>query len=170
MSLSRVQLFATPWTVAHQAPPSMEFSRQEYWRGLPFSSPGDLPTPGIKPRSTCTADKLRLRLSEPLGNPVKAKVANIWCMSFQYFSINIFVVVQSLNCVQLFVTPRTAAHQAPLSSTSSWSLLRFMSVELMMLTISSCAAPFSFSLQSFPAAGSFQMNGFFASGGQITRA
>ena len=42
---------ATPWTVAHQAPPSMGFSRQEYWSGLPFPSPGDLPDPGIKPRS-----------------------------------------------------------------------------------------------------------------------
>jgi len=41
--LSHVQLFAIPWTVAHQAPPSTEFSRQEYWSGLPFSSPGDLP-------------------------------------------------------------------------------------------------------------------------------
>ena len=50
-SLSRVQLFATPWTVAHQAPPSMEFSRQEYWSGLPFPSPGDLPDPGIEPGS-----------------------------------------------------------------------------------------------------------------------
>ena len=46
--LSHVWLFATPWTVAHQAPLSMEFSRQEYWSGLPFSSPGDLPDPGIK--------------------------------------------------------------------------------------------------------------------------
>ena len=45
-SLSRVQLFATPWTVAHQAPPSMGFSRQEHWSGLPFPSPGDLPTQG----------------------------------------------------------------------------------------------------------------------------
>ena len=42
---------ATPWTVAHQAPPSMGFSRQEYWSGVPFPSPGDLPDPGIKPRS-----------------------------------------------------------------------------------------------------------------------
>ena len=42
---------ATPWTVAYQAPPSMGFSRQEYWRGLPFLSPEDLPDPGIKPRS-----------------------------------------------------------------------------------------------------------------------
>ena len=46
--LSRVRLFATPWTVAYQAPPSMGFSRQEYWRGLPFPSPGDLPNPGIE--------------------------------------------------------------------------------------------------------------------------
>ena len=50
-SLSHVQLFATPWTVAYQAPPSMELSRQEYWSGLPFPSPGDLPNPGIKPGS-----------------------------------------------------------------------------------------------------------------------
>ena len=50
-SLSRVRLFAIPWTVAYQAPPSMGFSRQEYWSGLPFPSPGDLPDPGIEPRS-----------------------------------------------------------------------------------------------------------------------
>ena len=47
--LSRVQLFETPWTVAHQAPQSMEFYRQEYWSGLPFPSPGDLANPGINP-------------------------------------------------------------------------------------------------------------------------
>ena len=46
-SLSCIRLFATPWTVAHPAPLSMEFSRQEYWSGMPFPSPGDLP--GIKP-------------------------------------------------------------------------------------------------------------------------
>ena len=50
-SLSCVQLFATPWTVASQAPLSIGFSRQEYWSGLPFPSPGDLPKPGIEPRS-----------------------------------------------------------------------------------------------------------------------
>ena len=49
--LSRVRLFATPWTVAYQAPPSMGFSRQECWNGLPFPSPGDLPDPGIEPGS-----------------------------------------------------------------------------------------------------------------------
>ena len=50
-SLSRVRLFVTPWTVACQAPLSMGFSRQEYWSGLPFPSPGDLSNPGIEPRS-----------------------------------------------------------------------------------------------------------------------
>ena len=47
--LSRVRLFATPWTVAYKLPPSMGFSRQEYWSGLPFPSPGHLPNPGIEP-------------------------------------------------------------------------------------------------------------------------
>ena len=50
-SLSHVRLFVTPWTVAHLAPLSMEFSRQEYWSGLPFPSPGALPDPGIQPGS-----------------------------------------------------------------------------------------------------------------------
>ena len=50
-SLSRVLLFVTPWTVAYQTPPSMEFSRQEYWSGLPFPPPGDLPDLRIEPGS-----------------------------------------------------------------------------------------------------------------------
>ena len=50
-ALSRVQVFATPWTVARQAPSSMEFYRQESWSGLPFPPPGDLPDPGIEPMS-----------------------------------------------------------------------------------------------------------------------
>ena len=50
-SFSCVQLLVTPWTVAHQAPPSMGFSRQEYWSGVPCPSPGDLPDPGIEPGS-----------------------------------------------------------------------------------------------------------------------
>ena len=63
-SLSRVRLFATPWTVAYQTPPSIGFSRQEYWSGLPFPSPGDLPDPGIEPGSPeFQADALT---SEPL--------------------------------------------------------------------------------------------------------
>ena len=66
-SLSRVQIFATLWTIAHQAPLSMGFSRQEYWSGLPFPSPGDLPNPGIEPWSPALqADALS---SEPPGKP-----------------------------------------------------------------------------------------------------
>ena len=66
-SLSHVGLFATPWTVAYQVPPSMGFSRQEYWSGLPFPSPGDLPDPGIEPESPALqADALT---SEPPGSP-----------------------------------------------------------------------------------------------------
>ena len=65
--LSHVQLFVTPWTVAYQASLSMGFARQEYWSGLPFPSLGDLPDPGIEPRSPALqADALP---SEPLGKP-----------------------------------------------------------------------------------------------------
>ena len=72
MLLSRVQLFATLWTVAHQPPPSMGFSRQEYWSGLPFPSPGDLPDPGIEPRSPALqADALP---SEPPGKPADTRM------------------------------------------------------------------------------------------------
>ena len=49
MLLSLVRLFATPWTAVYQAPLSMGFSKQEYWSGLPFPFPGDLPNPGIEP-------------------------------------------------------------------------------------------------------------------------
>ena len=65
--LNRVQLFATLWTVAYQAPPSMGFSRQEYWSGLPFPFPGDLPDPGIEPRSP--ALQAYSLPSEPPGSP-----------------------------------------------------------------------------------------------------
>ena len=63
--LIHVRLFATPWTVAYQAPPSMGFSRQKYWSGLPFPSPGDLPDPGIEPRSP--ASQTDALPSEPPG-------------------------------------------------------------------------------------------------------
>ena len=70
-SLSRVRLFVTPWTVAYQAPPSTGLSRQEYWSGLPFPSPGDLPDPGIEPRSPALeADALT---SEPPGKTIPKK-------------------------------------------------------------------------------------------------
>ena len=67
-SLSRVRLFATPWTVAFQVPPSMEFSRQEYWSGVPFPSPGDLRNPGIEPSSL--ALQIDSLPSEPLEKSI----------------------------------------------------------------------------------------------------
>ena len=64
---SRVQFFVIPWITAHQTPLSMEFSRQEYWSGLPCPSPGDLPDPGIEPGCpVLQADSLP---SEPPGKP-----------------------------------------------------------------------------------------------------
>ena len=89
-SLSHVRLFATPWTVAYQAP-SMGFSRQEYWSGLPFPSPGDLPDPGIEPGSpTLQADALP---SEPsllfgtLHSNGYICIDNIWTPSTYYLVI-----------------------------------------------------------------------------------
>ena len=78
-SLTRVQLFATPWTVAYQAPPSMGFSRQEHWSGWPFPSPGDLPDPGIEPRSL-TLEENALT-SEPPGKPYLQK--ELYYFAFQ---------------------------------------------------------------------------------------
>ena len=105
--LSHVQLFETLWTTAHEAPLSMEFSRREYWSGLPFPSPGDLPDPEIEPRSPALqADFLP---SEP---PRKVKVK-----------------VKSLSHVQLFSIPWAVVYQAPLSTgkntgAGSFSLLQ----------------------------------------------
>ena len=71
-TLSCVQLFASQWTAAYQVPPSIGFSRQEQWSGLPFPSPGDLPDPGIEPRSpTLQADTLS---SEPPGKNERVPV------------------------------------------------------------------------------------------------
>ena len=78
-SLSRVRLFVTPWTVAYQAPQSVEFSRQEYCSGLPFPSPGNLPNSEIEPRSPALqADALP---SEPPGIP-----QYMYLFSFKFFS------------------------------------------------------------------------------------
>ena len=98
-SLSHVWLFVTPWTVAYQAPPSMGFSRQECWSGLPFPSPGDLPEPGIEPGSPALqADALP---SEPPGIHQGA-----WLL---------LLLLSCFSRVRLCVTPETAAHQASLS-------------------------------------------------------
>ena len=70
--LSCVQLFDTPWAVAHQVPLSMEFSRQEYWSVLPFPSPGYLSNPGIEPTSSALAG--RFFITDPEGKPLRVLV------------------------------------------------------------------------------------------------
>ena len=76
--LSHVRLFATPWTVAYQAPLSIGFSRQQYWSGLPFPSPADLPNPGIKPGlQHCRQTLYRLSHQESTGKEGKG-TRNKW--------------------------------------------------------------------------------------------
>ena len=84
----------TLWTVARQAPLSMEFSRQEYWSELPCPSPGDLPHPGIKPRVSCSASFLRLIIGNYLP------IAN-----YKFFTSNHIRSDQLLSRVRLFATP-----------------------------------------------------------------
>ena len=115
--LSRVRLFATPWTVAYQASQSMGFSMQEYWSGLPFPSPGDLPNSGIKLGSpVLEADSLMLSHLRSSNQALKVKVK---------------VKVKSLSSVRLFGTPWTVAYQASQSMGFSrqeyWSRLPFPS-------------------------------------------
>ena len=105
--------FGTPWTVACQGPSSMGFSRQEYWSGLSFPSPGDLPNPGIEPRSSALqADYLP---SEPPGR----------------YCLLLLLLLSRFSHVQFFATPWTVAHQAPLSMgfprQEYWSGLSFPS-------------------------------------------
>ena len=79
-SLSRLWLFATPWTVARQAPLCMGFPRQEYWSRLPFPPPGDLPVPGIEP--TYPALTGRFFATEPPGKPHVNLNSNLLIMVF----------------------------------------------------------------------------------------
>ena len=98
-SLSHVQLFTNPWTVAHQAPRSMEFSRQGYWSGLPFPSPRDLPNPGIEPVSpVCPALASRFFTTEP---PRKPLMENILAPQTEIQDFNFFLKIFVLS---LFLT------------------------------------------------------------------
>ena len=98
--LSRVRLFATPWSAVYQAPLSMGFSRHEYWSGLPFSPPGDLPNPGVEPGSLALqADALP---SEPQGSPYFYREEQILsgdCLSKTSFRIK--CVLMALHFISL---------------------------------------------------------------------
>ena len=88
-SLSHVRFFATLWTVARQAPLSMEFFRQEYWSGLPFPSPGDLPDPGIEQTSPALAG--RFFTTEPLGKPCVQYKHKFTICSMLMITVNIYL-------------------------------------------------------------------------------
>ena len=104
---SFIQLFATPWTIAHQTPLSMGFSRQKYWSGLPCPPPGDLPDPRVESGSPALqADSLP---SEPPGKPSVQFSSVVW------------------SCLTL-CDPMDCSTPA-LSITNSWNLFKLMSIE-----------------------------------------
>ena len=115
-----------------------------------------------------TAPSARSANSFPSGPHRKAT----WSLNHVFFfgCFVLYVVVQSTCCVWLFTTPWTAARQASLPFTISWSLLRFMSTESVMPSNCLVLVPFSSCPQSFPASGSFPMSQFFASGSQSSGA
>ena len=99
--LSHAQSFATLWTIDHQAPLSMEFSRQEYWNGLPFPSAGDLPDSGIKLRSPALqADSLP---SEPLGK-LPFGGSTLSCLLACHGDIYLFMVALHLSLLCIGVS------------------------------------------------------------------
>ena len=138
-SLSCVRLFMTPWTVAHQTPSSMGFSRQQYWSGLPFPSPGDLPDPGIEPRSlTFQVDALT---SKPPGKPPQAALPSLNSYStsktqFKVLSLGTsdFSHWSGLQCFSFVFPPR-------LAQTTGSSILLFI---VLLWLLSTCHfRPFS---------------------------
>ena len=95
-SLIHIQLFATPWAVSCQASLSMEFSRQEYWNGFPFPSPGDLPDPGTEPRFPAwQADSFPF---EPPGKPPNQNI-----LTLERKTVWEYLAPQSLNYLSQFI-------------------------------------------------------------------
>ena len=126
------------YTIAHQATLSMEFSKQEYWSGLPFPPGGDLPDSWDWTHISSLAGGFSL-------------LHDLWDPGY-----TVCCCCPVAKSVWLFVTPCTAALQAPLSSTVSWSLLKLCPLyQWCSLIISFSATPFSFCLQSFLISGYF---------------
>ena len=114
-SLSRVRLFATPWTVAHQAPPSMRFSRQEYWSGLPFPSPGESSQPRDRTQVSRIAGRCYIQV-QPLfkSHSLLFRTINqpqflsISCLSyFEWFYVTLFKPQHRLLKSTLFSPPNS---------------------------------------------------------------
>ena len=150
---SGVWFFATPWTIACHALLSMEFSRQEYWSGLPFPTPGDLPDQGIEPTFFVSpALAGRFFTTVPPGKPKDLLL--LFSLSVMSNSLWLHALQHSrLPCPS--PTPRTCSNSCPLSQRCHPTIL-------------SSDIPFSSCLQSFPAAWSFLMSQLFVSGGWST--
>ena len=103
--LSRVQLFVTPWAVTCQATLSVEFSRQEYWNGLPFPSSGDIPSPGIEPASPALAGGFFT--TAPLGKPILGTFSSVCCCLFVLHSF-IHVFLEQSRCTRHWETRKLA--------------------------------------------------------------
>ena len=146
-SLSHVQLFAIPWTVAYQALPSMGFSRQEYWSGLTFPSPGDLPDPRIKPRSpTFQADTLT---SEPPG-----KLEHQLCLPLTHLAFTFTIPSVTVVLYQVIPLPWLVPVWLWGVTWNVMSLQRFSLVIMLKLPSTSSSSYFSalsylFSLEHF---------------------
>ena len=107
---SRVRLFVTQWTVAHQAPLSMEYSRQEYWSGLPFPSPEDLLDLGVKPISFGFPELAgRFFTAEPLGKPINP-VSQANSGNFLNSLVVIPYVIYYLLYLRCASKPRSSLH------------------------------------------------------------
>ena len=119
-SLSRVRLFATPWTVAYQAPPSMGFFRQECWSGLPFPSPGDLPDPEIKTWVSHIAGRCFTvwATREATWKQCKTKKET----STQVFKIQHYIQIHTIACITLPILPHTANNHSSRVCVSTQSL------------------------------------------------
>ena len=147
-SLSHVQLFATPWTADCQALLSMKFSKQEYFSGLPFPTPRDLPNPGIEPMSPASpALAGGFFTTEPSGKPCCCW----WWWLFSHSIMSDSVWHHGLQHTRLpcpSLSPGVCSNSCPLSP---WC----------HPTVSFSSCP-----QSFPASGSFPMSQPFTSGGQ----
>ena len=175
--LGRVKFFVTSWNIARQAPQSMKFSRQEYWSGLPFLSPGDLPDPGIKPGSPALlvdtlpsqppgkhcwdllpqkiSFKVVLLIDNVLGHP---RVLMQMISSVQFSHL---VVSDALRPHWLQYTKLPYPSPTPGAYSNSCSLRWWCCPTILpsVILLSSC-------LQSFPTSGSFQMSQLFTSGSQ----
>ena len=150
---SRVQLSATPWTVVHQAPPPMGFSRQEYWNGLAFPSLRDLPDPGIEPTSLMPP-----ALAGRFFATSTTWEALWWGVQFSSATQSCPTLCDPMDCS----TPGFPVHRQLPECTQ----IHVHQGRWCHPTISSSVIPFFYRLQSFPASESFPMSQFFTSRGQ----